>query len=110
MQSGTTGINTIRMYSVIKQSYDQDPKGIFIKRWVPELKSLPNYLVHEPWKINYLEEKEYNFKLGKNYTSRIIDNDIRTKFAKNMIWSVRGEPEAKKISEQIVLQHASMKR
>ena len=110
MQSGTTGINTIRMYSVIKQSYDQDPKGIFIKRWVPELKSLPNYLVHEPWKINYLEEKEYNFKLGKNYTSRIIDNDIRTKFAKNMIWSIRGKPEAKKISEQIVLQHASMKR
>ena len=34
MQSGTTGINTIRMYSVIKQSYDQDPKGIFIKKWV----------------------------------------------------------------------------
>ena len=54
---GTTGINTIRMYSVIKQSYDQDPKGIFIKKWVPELKNLPNYLIHEPWKINFLEEK-----------------------------------------------------
>ena len=57
MQSGTTGINTIRMYSVIKQSYDQDPKGIFIKRWVPELKNLPDYLIHEPWKVNFLEEK-----------------------------------------------------
>ena len=34
MQSGTTGINTIRMYNVVKQSYDQDPNGIFIKRWV----------------------------------------------------------------------------
>ena len=110
MQSGTTGINTIRMYSVIKQSYDQDPKGIFIKKWVPELKKLPNYLIHEPWKINFLEEKEYNFKLDKNYFKPIIDNKVRTKFAKDMIWSVRKKPEAKEISEKIVLQHASMKR
>ena len=110
MQSGTTGINTIRMYSVIKQSYDQDPKGIFIKKWVPELKNLPDYLIHEPWKINFLEEKEYNFKLDKNYFKPIIDNKVRTKFAKDMIWSVRKKPEAKEISEKIVLQHASMKR
>ena len=110
MQSGTTGINTIRMYSVVKQSYDQDPKGTFIKKWVPELKKLPDYLIHEPWKINFLEEKEYNFKLGKNYHKPIIDNKIRTKFAKDMIWSIRKKPESKIISEQIVSQHASMKR
>jgi len=110
MQSGTTGINTIRMYSVIKQSYDQDPEGMFIKKWVPELKNLPNYLVHEPWKINFLEEKEYKFKLDKNYFKPIIDNKLRTKFAKDMIWSVRKKPEAKEISEQIVIQHASMKK
>ena len=110
MQSGTTGINTIRIYSVIKQSYDQDPKGIFIKRWVPELKNLPDNLVHEPWKINFLEEKEYNFKLGKHYFKPIIDNKQRTKIAKDMIWSIRKKPEAKEISKQIVLQHASMKR
>ena len=110
MQSGTTGINTIRMYSVIKQSYDQDPKGIFIKRWVPELRNLPGNLVHEPWKINFLEEKEYKFKLGKQYFRPIIDNKLRTKIAKDMIWSIRKKPEAKEISEQIVLQHASMKR
>ena len=110
MQSGTTGINTIRIYSVIKQSYDQDPKGIFIKTWVPELKNLPDYLVHEPWKINFLEEKEYNFKLDKNYYKPMIDNKIRTKLAKDMIWSIRKKTEAKEISAQIVMQHASMKR
>ena len=110
MQSGTTGINTIRMYSVIKQSYDQDPEGIFIKKWVPELRNLPDNLVHEPWKINFLEEKEYNFKVDKHYLRPIIDNKLRTKMAKDMIWSIRKKPEAKEISQQIVLQHAGMKR
>ena len=31
MQSGTTGINTIRIYNPIKQSLDYDPNGNFIK-------------------------------------------------------------------------------
>ena len=36
MQSGTTGINTLRIYSPSKQARDQDPQGLYIRRWVPE--------------------------------------------------------------------------
>jgi deoxyribodipyrimidine photo-lyase len=36
MQSGTTGINTLRMYSPAKQAADHDPDGVFIRRWVPD--------------------------------------------------------------------------
>ena len=34
MQSGTTGINSIRVYSPTKQAVDQDPKGEFIRKWI----------------------------------------------------------------------------
>ena len=34
MQSGTTGINTVRIYNPVKQGYDQDPDGVFTRRWL----------------------------------------------------------------------------
>jgi deoxyribodipyrimidine photo-lyase len=36
MQSGTTGINTTRVYNPRKQAQDHDPYGKFVKRWLPD--------------------------------------------------------------------------
>ncbi|MEY3251342.1 MAG: hypothetical protein RL227_315, partial [Pseudomonadota bacterium] len=36
MQSGTTGINTLRIYSPAKQQAEHDPDGSYVRRWVPE--------------------------------------------------------------------------
>ena len=110
MQSGTTGINTVRIYNVLKQSYDQDPEGMFIKKWVPELKELPNYLIHEPWKINFLEEKEFNFKIARDYIPRIINNKEATQRAKQRIWQIRKSSQHFEISKKIVSQHASLRK
>jgi deoxyribodipyrimidine photo-lyase len=37
MQSGMTGINTLRIYNPNKQALDHDPQGVFLRRWIPEL-------------------------------------------------------------------------
>jgi len=51
MQSGVTGINTVRIYNPIKQSLDHDSEGRFIRRYVPELKDVPQSFMHEPWRM-----------------------------------------------------------
>lgn len=49
MQSGTTGINTLRIYNPTKQALDQDPEGTFIRQWVPELAEVETAFIHTPW-------------------------------------------------------------
>jgi len=50
MQAGVTGINTVRIYSPVRNSLDHDPDAVFLKKWLPELAHLPVPYIHEPWK------------------------------------------------------------
>ena len=49
MQSGTTGINTTRVYNPIKQAMEHDPDGLFVRTWLPALRALPDHYLFEPW-------------------------------------------------------------
>ena len=110
MQSGTTGINTIRIYNPIKQSMDQDPSGKFIKKWVPELVSVPDELIHEPWNLSYMEQKFINTEIGKDYPSPIVDNKKSSKISRDKVWSVKKSNESKYLSKQILKKHTSNKQ
>jgi len=48
MQSGTTFGSIPRIYNPIKQSLEKDPNGVFIRRWIPELRDLSNTALHLP--------------------------------------------------------------
>lgn len=107
MQSGTTGINTIRIYSPIKNSEEHDSEGIFIKQWLPELSEIPISLLHEPWKMNPLEQQFYNCEIGKDYPAPIVDIDQTRKYASDIVWSFRKKDEVTAEGKRILKKHVT---
>ena len=107
MQSGTTGINTIRIYSPIKNSEEHDADGIFIKKWLPELVEVPVSLLHEPWKMNEMEQKFYNCIIGKDYPGPIVNIEETRKYASDIVWSFRKKDEVKQEGKRILQKHVS---
>lgn len=107
MQSGTTGINTIRIYSPIKNSEEHDADGIFIKKWLPELAEIPVHLLHEPWKMNEMEQQFYNCIIGKDYPAPIVNIEETRKYASDIVWSFRKKDEVKEEGKRILQKHVS---
>ncbi|HCO61831.1 MAG TPA: deoxyribodipyrimidine photo-lyase, partial [Porticoccaceae bacterium] len=48
--TGTDAAPYFRIFNPITQSQRFDPKGEFIRRWLPQLQALDNKQIHEPWK------------------------------------------------------------
>jgi deoxyribodipyrimidine photo-lyase len=75
--SASTGCDSqpyFRIFNPEIQSRKYDPEGKYIKKFVPELKNLPIYLLHNPSNITKSEEIKYNFTLGHDYPAPIINH------------------------------------
>ncbi|MGB1090143.1 MAG: FAD-binding domain-containing protein, partial [Schleiferiaceae bacterium] len=107
MQSGYTGVNTIRIYNPIKQSQDHDPKGIFIKEWIPELAQVPEEYIHEPWNIPPLQLAMENISFGDYPAEPIIDLSKARKHASDTLYAAKKSKSAAVESKRILARHTN---
>jgi deoxyribodipyrimidine photo-lyase len=84
MQSGTTGINTLRIYSPGKQAQDHDPQGEYVRRWVPEFGSA-------------------------SYPPPIVDERLAVAAAKSKLYGLRRKAQAQNEADAIQQKHGSRK-
>ncbi|MGC6530773.1 MAG: FAD-binding domain-containing protein [Candidatus Puniceispirillaceae bacterium] len=100
MQSGTTGINSLRIYNPIKQSQDQDPDGIFIRQWCPELADIPTHMIHTPWLLPA--------RIG-TYPLPIVDEVKARRHASTLFHNLRKDITHRAKASQIAEKHGSRK-
>ncbi len=107
MQSGTTGINTLRIYNPTKQAVDQDPRGIFIRRWLPELAGVPELYLHEPWKMPPGVQLTAGCRIDTDYPAPIIDHASAVREAKRRLAMARGSAPARAEARDVARRHGS---
>ncbi|NGQ91323.1 deoxyribodipyrimidine photolyase [Rhodobacter sp. HX-7-19] len=102
MQSGVTGINTIRIYNPVKQGHDQDPTGAFTRRWLPELAPVPDAFLQEPWKWPGARGL-----LGRLYPEPVVDVAASARAAREACWGLRKERRHDPDIAEVIERHAS---
>mgnify|MGYP001213490906 CR=1 FL=1 len=63
-----------RIFNPVSQSEKFDPKGQFIRRYVPELAALSDQALHAPWLASPLELKAAGVVLGQTYPLPVVDH------------------------------------
>ncbi|MBS1518880.1 MAG: deoxyribodipyrimidine photo-lyase [Bacteroidetes bacterium] len=75
----STGVDAqpyFRIFNPYLQSKKFDPKGDYIRKYIPELKNVPSEFIHEPDKMSSDDMKKYNVIIGKDYPAGITEHSL----------------------------------
>ncbi|MCL4165279.1 UNVERIFIED_CONTAM: hypothetical protein GTU68_064831 [Idotea baltica] len=74
--SGCDAQPYFRIFNPITQSQRFDPKGAFIRRYLPQLAKLSDKSIHAPWLASPIELQAAEIELGENYPQPLVDHAV----------------------------------
>jgi deoxyribodipyrimidine photo-lyase len=72
--TGTDPQPWFRVFNPVLQGRRHDPDGGYVRRWVPELRSVPDAYVHEPWRMPPEVQEMAGCRVGVDYPGPIVDH------------------------------------
>jgi deoxyribodipyrimidine photo-lyase len=63
-----------RVFNPVLQGEKFDPKGAYVRAWVPELARLPDALIHQPWTATAAQLAAGGVALGQTYPHPAVDH------------------------------------
>ncbi|MEA2311154.1 MAG: deoxyribodipyrimidine photo-lyase [Solirubrobacteraceae bacterium] len=79
-----------RMYNPMTQQERHDPTGAYVRRWVPELRDVPDGHLVEPWRMSAAEQAAVGCEIGRDYPEPIVDHKAERERAIARYRAVRG--------------------
>ena len=79
--SGADAAPYFRIFNPITQGLKFDPDGEYTKKYVPELKNLPNKYLFSPWEAPKEILESAGIELGVDYPEPIVDLKISRELA-----------------------------
>ncbi|MFZ8209136.1 cryptochrome/photolyase family protein, partial [Streptococcus pyogenes] len=72
--TGTDAVPYFRIFNPVTQGKRFDPKGEFIKAYLPQLEHVPEKYLHEPWKMPKNLQESVSCIIGTDYPQPIVDH------------------------------------
>ena len=63
-----------RIFNPVLQQQKFDPRGEYVRRWVPELAGVPATSIAEPWLMSDAEQAVAGCVIGRDYPAPIVDH------------------------------------
>ena len=62
-----------RIFNPVLQGERFDPKGTYVRQWVPEIRGLPDRFIHSPWMASATDLDAWGVRLGVDYPLPLVD-------------------------------------